>query len=69
MKAYVVITGLIFAALTVLHGIRTAQTWNEAATHPGDFYWMAGLGLVALALTIWAVVLLGRPERPLPPSA
>lgn len=54
MKAYLIITGVLFGLMAVLHLVRGIAEWHLLATNPGYFLGMAALGLVAAGLSVWA---------------
>ena len=56
MRAYVLVTGIIFGLLTLMH------LWRVVAETPHHFVdaGFLALTLVAAALCVWAVVLLRR---------
>ncbi len=58
MKAYLVITGILFALLAVAHVMRTIAEWPRVMHDPGFFLEVPGIGIVALALCCWALRLL-----------
>jgi len=55
MKAYLVSTGILFAVIAALHGWRIVAEWNGV---DAGFLFVAIVGLVALALSVWAWKLL-----------
>jgi hypothetical protein len=62
MKAYLIITGVIFGLMALLHLWRAIAEWSRFATNPAEAVSMAVLGLVAAGLSGWAWRLL-RPAR------
>lgn len=58
MKVYVIITGLIFALITISHIVRMVME-PHVLTEPVYLF----LTLVSTALAIWAVVVLRRLSR------
>jgi hypothetical protein len=62
MKAYFVITGLVFLALVVAHVLRVVQE-RHLIMDP----WFIGSTLVSLALAVWAFRLL-RAQGSQPPT-
>lgn len=54
MKAYVGVTGAIFAAVTIAHLLRTPEIISEYKTTPVQsiLYWL--LTLITAALAVWA---------------
>lgn len=63
MKAYLVITGTLFAALAVAHVMRTIAEWPRIIQDPGSILEGPGIGVVALALGFWAWRLLRLAPR------
>jgi hypothetical protein len=63
MKAYLVITGTIFALMAILHVFKAVADWNQLSNHPGDFLIMGGLGVFAAVLSTWAWRLLRLQRR------
>ena len=54
MKAYLAVTGVLFALLALMHIVRAVVVWRSLATDPWYFLSMAALGLVAASLSVWA---------------
>jgi hypothetical protein len=54
VKAYLVITGSIFGLIAVLHLLRAIAEWHLLKTDPWYFLGMAGLGVLAAILSVWA---------------
>jgi len=54
VKAYLVITGTLFGLIAVLRLLRAIAEWHLLATDPWYFLGMAGLGVLAAALAVWA---------------
>jgi hypothetical protein len=50
MKAYLVITGTVFALITLAHVWRLIAEWPHLATDPGFIL----ITLAAVALSVWA---------------
>jgi len=63
MKAYLIITGTLFALLALVHLWRTIVEWSRLATDPWFIFEGPGIGLIALALCLWAWRLLRRSPR------
>jgi len=63
MKAYLIITGTIFGLMALLHLWRAIAERSLLATRPGEFLWMAVLGLIAAGLSAWAWRLLRPAAR------
>jgi hypothetical protein len=63
MKAYVGVTGAIFAIVTLLHLARTPEILSEFKTDPVGAigYWL--LTLLTAALAVWAYRLFSRLRR------
>lgn len=57
MKAYLIVTGLIFGLMTVLHIWRAIAEWTVS---PGYFAAMAALVVIPAAFSIWAWSLLRK---------
>lgn len=55
MKAYLVTTGILFAVIAILHVWRIVAEWNGFDV---AFWFVAGVGALALFLSIWAWTLL-----------
>jgi hypothetical protein len=65
MKSYLVTTGTLFALIAVLHIWRIIGEWNGLGA---EFWLVAGVGVLALALSAWAWRLLAvSHSRQLPP--
>ena len=64
MKAYLIITGILFGLVAVLHLLRAISEWSSLKTDPGYFLGMAALGIVAGGLSAWAWCLLRKLRRP-----
>lgn len=60
MKAYLATTGAIFGLIAIMHALRSISERDTLHTHPVEFFAMAGLGVVAAALALWAARLLFR---------
>jgi hypothetical protein len=54
VKSYLIVTGSLFALIAVLHLLRSISEWRLLKTDPWYFLGMAGLGLLAAALAVWA---------------
>jgi len=63
MKAYLTSTGAIFGLFAVLHLLRPIAERNRLKTEPLFFPGMAGLGILAAALSVWAWRLLFTAAR------
>lgn len=57
MKAYLIITGSLFALLAIVHVWRIAAEWPALLVNRWAVL-EAAIGLIALALSIWAWTLL-----------
>jgi hypothetical protein len=64
MKAYLGITGALFAIVAVTHVLRFVQEWSRVRTDPSFVLGIGGLGLVAAGLAVWAFRLFRLPPRP-----
>ncbi|MGC8640909.1 MAG: hypothetical protein ACP5XB_13660 [Isosphaeraceae bacterium] len=61
MKAYLITTGTLFGLLASLHLLRSIVEWRTAT---GPWFLLESLiGLIAAALSVWAMLLLRRPAR------
>jgi len=58
MRAYVMITGVIFGLITLAHIWRAVEEGPRLATEP----WFILLTILAAGLCVWAVRLLLRPR-------
>jgi hypothetical protein len=58
MKAYLIVTGLIFGLLALAHFLRTVAEWDRLATDPWFILVGPGIGAIAAALGLWAARLL-----------
>lgn len=54
MKSYLLVTGIIFALIAILHLLRGIAEWQLLKTRPAEFLAMAALGVLAAALAVWA---------------
>jgi hypothetical protein len=63
MKAYLVTTGSLFGLMAIMHLVRAIDELPALTSSPIYFLGMAGLGVVAAALSGWAWSLLLR-KRP-----
>jgi hypothetical protein len=54
MKAYLGTTGVLWALLAVAHVARTVSEWDRVRSDPGFLLEAPGIGLIALALCVWA---------------
>ena len=63
MKAYLIITGTLFALLALAHLWRTIVEWSRLAADLWFIFEVPGIGLIALALCLWAWRLLRRSPR------
>jgi hypothetical protein len=61
MKAYLTVTGSVFALLAVAHVWRIAGEWPRLLNDRGEIL-EAAIGVAAGALSIWAWRLLRRPR-------
>jgi len=60
MKAYLAITGTLFALIAILHTVKAIAERDAFSTNPGEAYSMTALGLLAASLSVWAWRLLFR---------
>jgi hypothetical protein len=60
MKAYLVTTGILFAVIAVLHVWRVIAEWNG---FDAEFWLVAGVGVLAALLSIWAWRLRAATDR------
>jgi drug/metabolite transporter (DMT)-like permease len=58
VKGYLIITGLVFGLMAVLHVLRAIDEFSRLTTDPGYYLGMSGLGIVAAGLSAWAWCLL-----------
>ena len=58
MKAYLVITGTLFALLALVHLVLTITHWPRLAADPWFILQGPGIGAAAAALCLWALRLL-----------
>lgn len=63
MKAYLLITGMLFGLLGGAHLARTVAEWRRLAAEPWFIVQGPGIGLLAAALCVWSVCLL-RAQKP-----
>jgi len=54
MKAYIGITGAVFAIVTLLHLTRSVELWHRFSTDPWEVLSYTVLTLIAAALAVWA---------------
>jgi hypothetical protein len=64
MKAYLITTGSLFALLAVAHLLRTIAEWQRLAAEPWFLLQGPGIGVLAVALALWAFRLLRVKVRP-----
>lgn len=60
MKAYLGTTGVLWALLAAAHMLRTVAEWGRVRSDPGFLVEGPGIGLIALALCVWAWRLYAR---------
>jgi hypothetical protein len=63
IRAYLIITGSLFALLAGAHLLRTVVERSRLANDPGFLLEGPGIGLAAAALCFWAVRLLRTAMR------
>jgi hypothetical protein len=54
MKAYLIVTGTLFALLALAHLLRTIVEWSRLAGDPWFVVQGPGIGVIAGALAFWA---------------
>jgi hypothetical protein len=57
VKAYLITTGILFGVLALAHLVLTIAEWSRLAAEPGFAVQGPGIGLVAVALCLWAWLL------------
>jgi hypothetical protein len=62
MKVYLITTGSLFGLLALMHMWRIVAQWPRLLHDSGEIV-EAGIGVVALALCLWAWRLLRTPAR------
>ena len=62
MKVYLITTGSLFGLLALVHTWRIVGQWPRLLHDSGEIV-EAGIGVVALALCLWAWRLLRTPAR------
>jgi hypothetical protein len=60
MKAYLLVSGTIFAIFAVMHVFITYEYWRSGNPEAGSIVIPALLGVVAAALAIWGFGLIRR---------
>jgi hypothetical protein len=63
VKAYLVVTAILFGLLALAHLLRTIAEWSRLATDPWFILQGPGIGIVAAALCFWAWRLLRQSSR------
>jgi hypothetical protein len=63
LKAYLVVTGTIFGLIALAHLARTIAESQRLGSDPWFYLEGPGLGLIAAALSLWALRLLWRAVR------
>jgi hypothetical protein len=63
LKAYLVTTGTIFGLIALAHVARTIAESQRLGADPWFYLEGPGLGLIAAALSLWALRLLWRAFR------
>lgn len=61
MKAYLAVTGTIFALVAVLHVLRIFVEWRGLGP---DLWFVGGTGAIGAALSAWALKLFGTLKQP-----
>jgi hypothetical protein len=64
MKAYLIITGTLFALLASAHLVLTIAEWRRLAADPWFILQGPGIGVAAAALSFWAWRLFLTSPRP-----
>ncbi|HVW36863.1 MAG TPA: hypothetical protein VHB99_06145 [Pirellulales bacterium] len=64
MKAYLIVTGALFGLIAVMHLLHAVGDRAQLRTAPGEYLFMAALGIVAAGLSGWAWRLLLLTRRP-----
>jgi hypothetical protein len=54
MKAYLIVTGALFGLIAVMHLLHAVADRAQLKTAPGEYLFMAALGIVAAGLSGWA---------------
>jgi len=54
MKSYLLVTGLLFALLALVHFVRTAVEWSRLTSDPWFVLEGPGIGVFAGCLCLWA---------------
>jgi hypothetical protein len=62
VKAYLVVTGTAFGLIVVAHVLRFFSEGNHVLTDP----WFVSFTAIAIALFLWAIVLLRRMQHKSP---
>jgi hypothetical protein len=63
MKAYLFVTGILFGLMALLHLLKGIDERAQLHSEPGHYIFMAALGVLAAALSIWAWSLLRRVSK------
>ena len=63
MKAYLAITGTLYALLAVLHFWRAIADWSRISTDPWFVLGVGAIGILAALLSLWAWKLLPNAAR------
>lgn len=63
MKAYLIITGTLFALLAATHALRLVEEFSSFSSQPWFVTAMISIVLVCGALSVWAWKLLRQPSR------
>jgi hypothetical protein len=69
MKAYLIITGSLFAILAVAHILRTIAEWSRLTAEPSFILEGPGIGIVAALICVWALRLLKATSKANAPAA
>jgi hypothetical protein len=63
MKAYLIITGSLFALLAATHALRLVEEFSSFSTQPWFVTAMISIVIVCATLSVWAWRLLRQPGR------
>ena len=71
MKLYLIVTGILFGLIAVMHVLHSVAQRDQLTTNPGNYLGMSALGALAAGLSIWAwrlLWLLGSRQAQQPPD-
>ena len=63
MKAYLIVTGILFALLAVAHVVQAIEVMNRLSSDPTYVLGVFAIAITTVSLTIWALVLVRRQGR------